>query len=436
MHGPFWNEERETLEREALRAWQLKQLRATVKSALGTPFYRPRLHAVGVQHPEDLCALDDLEKLPYTVKDDLREAYPEGLLAVPIEQVVRLHTSSGTTGTPTVIYHTQADLDAWTELVARAIIGCGATSSDIFQNMMGYGLFTGGLGLHYGAERVGLAVIPSSSGNTSRQLRLMRDFKTTVIHATPSYMLHLQSYMEPAGYPRESLALRCAFTGAEAYSEATHRKLEALMDIRVFNSYGLSEMNGPGVAFECAAQDDMHIWEDAYVVEMAVPGQDRTLDEEQEGELVLTTLCRQATPLLRYRTGDLTVLRGTPCACGRTHRRIARIRGRADDMLIVNGVNIYPQQVEAAIMGQSGVGANYQIHLNKKGSLDRMTVRVEIAADGFTGDIRSLERLRHLLRDTLRSVLLVTPEIELHEPGGLPVSEGKAQRVLDDRPRA
>jgi len=352
---------------------------------------------------------------------------------VPMNEIVRMHMSSGTTGTPTVIYHTREDLDNWTELVARCIVATGAGPGEVFQNMMGYGLFTGGLGLHYGAEKVGMAIIPAGSGNTRRQLKLMKDFQTSTIHATPSYMLHIYSRIGPEGYSLTELNLRRGFTGAEAYSASTHRKIEELFGMDVYNSYGLSEMNGPGVAFECVYKNEMHIWEDAYLVEMAEPGSDKLLGEDQEGELVLTTLRRRATPLLRYRTGDLTTLMSEPCPCKRVHRRIQRIKGRADDMLIINGVNIYPSQIEAVIMRIPEVGTNYQICIEKAGALDKLTVKTEIYSKMFTGEIQMIEQLKARIAEELKAAVIVKPVVELHEPGALPVQEGKAIRVFDMR---
>ncbi len=429
----FWNREIETAPAEKIREVQLEGLRRTVAAALRTRFYHRRLKEIGFTSPEDIRSLDDLKRIPFTTKSDLREAYPDGLLAVERDDVVRLHTSSGTTGTPTVIYHTRSDLEHWTELTARCITATGAGRRDVFQNMMTYGLFTGGLGLHYGAELVGMLVIPVGGGNTRRQLKLMRDFRTTVVHATPSYMLHIYSRLEAENLTPQDLSLRKAFLGAEAYSESTRRKIEGLMGIDCYNSYGLSEMNGPGVAFECIFKDDMHVWEDAYIVEVIDPASGDLLGEDEEGELVMTTLQREATPLLRYRTGDLTRIRSGVCACGRSHRRIARIKGRSDDMLIINGVNVYPSQVESVLMRIPEVGTNYQIVVTKEGALDRLTVKTEIYSKMFTGDAAALEALRGRIRELLKAEILVGAVVELHEPGGLPVYEGKARRVFDER---
>jgi phenylacetate-CoA ligase len=434
MTVPVWNPAIEFMEREALERLQLANLRKTVAWALKTPFYQRRLAEAGLTCPEDIASLRDVRNLPYTTKDDLREAYPEGLLAVDREQVVRLHTSSGTTGMPTVIYHTQRDLDGWTELVARCIVATGATRRDVFQNMTNYGLFTGGLGLHYGAERVGMLVIPASSGNTGRQIQLMRNFQTSVIHATPSYLLHLHSVLVAEGVEPGQLNLRKAFIGAEPHSEETRRKIENLFSIDAYNSYGLSEMNGPGVAFECLYKTGLHLWEDAYILEVINPQTLQPLAEGETGEIVMTTLQRQATPLLRYRTRDLSHLVSGHCPCGRSHRRLARIKGRSDDMLIINGVNVFPSQIESVLMKIPEVGANYLIQLEKRGSLDRLVVKTEIDARLFTGDADALDDLRERISELLRSAILVKPVVELHEPGSLPVSEGKAQRVVDLRP--
>ena len=434
MSVPAWNPAVEFMEREALERLQLAQLRQTVSWALKTPFYRRRLAEAGLTRSEDIASLRDLRHLPYTTKDDLREAYPDGLLAVEPEQAVRLHTSSGTTGMPTVIYHTRRDLDAWTELVARCIVATGATAGDVFQNMTHYGLFTGGLGLHYGAERVGMLVIPISSGNTSRQIQLLRDFRATVVHATPSYLLHLHTALAGAGVTADQLHLRKAFIGAEPHSEQIRRKIETLFGIEAYNSYGLSEMNGPGVAFECLYKTGLHLWEDAYILEIIDPHTRQPLAEGETGEIVMTTLQRQATPLLRYRTRDLSHLVSGHCPCGRSHRRLARLKGRSDDMLIINGVNVFPSQIEDLLMKTPEVGSNYLIQLEKRGALDRLVVKTEIYAKLFTGDPQTLDALRERLGEALRSAILVKPVIELHEPGSLPVSEGKAKRVLDLRP--
>lgn len=433
MAPKYWNEECERISRTDLEQLQLKRLRKTVDRALQTPFYKRRLAKAGIRSGNDIRNLGDCEKIPYTTKDDLRQAYPDGLLAVDRDEVVRLHTSSGTTGTPTVIYHTGNDLENWTELLARCILATGASHKDVFQNMMTYGMFTGGLGLHYGAEKVGMMTIPIGGGNTVRQLNLMRDFQSTVLHITPSYMLHIHSAMEAEGYSLEDLNLKKAYMGGEPYSESTRRKIEEIYNIDAYNSYGLSEMNGPGIAFECEEKNGMHIWEDSFIVELRDPSTGEELGPGEKGELVMTTLCREATPILRYRTGDITSLMGGECPCGRTHRRIERITGRLDDMLIVNGVNIYPSQIEAVLMKIPEVGTNYQIVVENKGAIDKLTVKSEIYAKLFSGDTRQLESIRESIKDRLKSSIIINAAVELHEPGGLPVFEGKAKRVIDKR---
>ncbi len=433
IHDLYKDEEVERLDREALQALQLLRLKKTVATALTTPFYRERLNGVGIVSAEDISCLEDIQKIPYTTKDDLREAYPYGLLSVDLDEIVRMHASSGTTGTPTVIYHTQNDLDNWTNMTVRSLKATGCHKGDVFQNMMTYGLFTGGIGLHYGAEKLGMLVIPASSGNTKRQFQLMKDFKTTTVHATPSYMLHLYSRMEEFGYSMDDFNLKRALIGAEPHSEEIRQKIEELYGIDAYNSYGLSEMNGPSVAFECEEKNGMHVWEDAYYLETI----DRTtlepVDEGVEGELVLTILIRTGTPLLRYRTKDLTKIVPEPCSCGRTSRRITRIKGRTDDMLIINGVNVFPSQIEEVIMKMPGIGTNYLIKVQKEGTLDRLTIQTEVGAELFSDDARDLNSLKERIKEELRAYITINPAVELHEPGFLPVQQGKAIRVVDER---
>ncbi len=432
---PFWNREIETAERSRLQELQLQRLKTIIGCAVRTPFYKRRLGQAGINSPDDVRSLQDLQCIPFTTKDDLRQSFPKGLLAVDMREVVRIHSSSGTTGIPTVIYFTRNDIDSWTDLLARSITGTGATPDDVFQNMMTYGLFTGGLGLHYGAERVGMTVIPIGGGNTKRQIQTMKDFQTTVVHITPSYLLHIHSRLGEDGIHRKDLALRKAFIGAEPHSENTRRKLQDLLQIDAYNSYGLSELNGPGVAFECVCKKDMHVWEDAYIAEVIDSKTGEVLKDGQEGELVLTNLVRCAMPILRYRTRDLAFLHPEGCDCGRTHRRLSRILGRTDDMLIINGVNVFPSQIEEKIMKIPEVATNYQIHVDKKGALDRLTVKVEIYPKLFLGEVARLEALRDKIREELQASITIAPVVELHEPGSLPVFEGKAKRVVDERPK-
>jgi phenylacetate-CoA ligase len=435
MQVTFWNKEIETADRRTLEHIQLSRLRDSVDGALKTPFYQKRLARTGLRSGQDLRGLEDLQRIPFTVKDDLRLSFPYGLLAVDRREVVRIHSSSGTTGIPTVIYYTADDLDRWTDLIARSITATGATDEDVFQNMMTYGLFTGGLGLHYGAERVGMTVIPIGGGNTRRQVQTMKDFQTTVLHVTPSYLLHIHGKLKECEIPQENLALRKAFIGAEPHSENARLKIEELWHIDAYNSYGLSELNGPGMAFECIYKKDLHVWEDAYILEIIDPKTGQSLPDGQEGEVVLTNLIRRAMPILRYRTRDLATVHTDACPCGRTHRRLSRIMGRTDDMLIINGVNVFPSQIEEKIMRIPEVGTNYQIHVDKREDLDRLTVKVEIYPKMFLGDPVQLEALKHRIKEELKASIVINPNVELHEPGSLPVSEGKAKRVVDDRPK-
>lgn len=427
----FWDQKSETINRDALEALQLKRLQATVRRvARKVPVYRQKLADGGVK-PRHVQTLADVRRLPFTTNGDLRDAYPAGLLAIEPEDVLRLHTSSGTTGKPKALFFSRRDVANAAELMARCLVMTGVTKRDVLQNMMTYGLFTGALVMHYGAEKVGCLVIPAGPGNSEKQLLLMQDFRTTVIHVTPSYALYLADFLGKKGVdPRRDLALRKAFVGAEPYTEETRRKIEQALGIEVYNSYGLSEMNGPGIAFECEQKQGMHLWEDNYLLEVVDPQTGEPLPDGQTGELVLTTLCREAMPLLRYRTRDITSIIPGACPCGRTHRRLNRITGRSDDMLIVRGVNIYPQQIERVLMSLPSVGRNYQIVLD---GLDEMTVNVELAADGFDGHVEHMTRLQSEIVDRLRAEILTKPKVHLMPPGTLPVSEGKAKRVIDTR---
>jgi len=433
MDIPYWNKEIETADRATIEKIQLERLGKTVSCALRSPFYKRLLYEAGISSGDNIKSLDDLRRIPFTTKDDLRKSFPKGMMSVDMEEVVRIHSSSGTTGIPTVIYFSMEDIKNWADLVARCIFSTGATSKDIFQNMMTYGLFTGGLGLHYGAEAVGMTIIPIGGGNTKRQIKVMKDFQTTVLHITPSYLLHVHSRLGEVGISRDELAIKKAFVGAEPHSENTRLKIEELLSIDVYNSYGLSELNGPGVAFECVYKKDMHVWEDAYIVEIIDPETGEVLEDGREGEVVLTNLIRHATPILRYRTRDLAFLHPDKCECGRAHRRLSRILGRTDDMLIINGLNVFPSQIEEILMQIPEVGTNYQIYVDKKGSLDRLIVKVEIYPKMFMGEASQLDTLKNKIKEELRSSIVINAVVELHEPGSLPISEGKAQRVVDQR---
>lgn len=428
----MWNHEIETISRKDLEALQLERLKKSLQAAAKAPYYQKlfKEHHINI---DSIRTLEHIQDLPFVTKNDLRLSYPDGMVAVPRSEVVRMHASSGTTGKSTVIFYTMNDINAWADLIARSMVATSATRDDVFQNMMGYGLFTGGLGLHYGAERLGCMVIPSASGNTLRQIQLMQDFHTTIIHITPSYALHLGEEIAAQGVNPKDLTVKKAYLGAEPYSEATRNKIEEQWGLHAYNSYGLSELNGPGVAFECVHRSGMHLWEDYYYLEIINPDTGERLPDGEEGELVLTHLNREAMPMLRYRTRDLTRIIPEPCACGRTHRRIERIKGRTDDMLIVGGVNVFPSQIETVLMAIPEVGNNYQIVLEREGGLDRIHIRVELYSKMFSGDIKALDSLKRKIVERLKALIVVNPRVELLEPGSLPPSTGKALRVIDNR---
>lgn len=422
----------EALSREELRRLQGERLRAVVENALRSPFYRERLKQAGVG-PEDIRSADDVRRLPFTTKDDLRSQYPYGLLCRPLPEFTRLHASSGTTGTPTAVFYTPADLDQWASLVARCMHCVGMRKEDVFQNMSGYGLFTGGLGIHYGAEKLGCLTIPAGAGNSKRQIKLIRDFQVTAVHIIPSYALYFASFLKSEGIDPAGLSWRIALIGAEPHTEEARRRVEELLHLKAYNSYGLSEMNGPGVAFECTCQNGMHLWEDAYIAEIVHPESGEPVAEGEIGELVMTTLTREGMPILRYRTRDLTRFLPGDCPCGRAHRRIDRIAGRTDDMLIVKGVNIYPMQIEQVLMAMPEVAQNYVIELYQEEFIDQLRVKVEIKDEFFVEDMRTLQKLQRRIADRLRDEILVTPRVELVQHESIPKSEGKAKRVVDLR---
>ncbi len=428
-----WEKDIETISRTALETLQLARLRETIERAGKSLYYEKIFRDRGID-PSFVKTIRDVEAMPLTTKDDLRDHWPYGFLAVSRDELIRMHSSSGTTGRATVIFHTADDIGHWTNIIARSMYMTGMRRQDVFQNMMTYGLFTGGLGFHYGAEKIGALTIPAGAGNSKRQIQLMRDFETTVIHIIPSYALHLTTMFQEIDVdPRKDTKLRIAFIGAEPHSEKMRRKIEEFYGFKAFNSYGLSEMNGPGVAFECPAQNGMHIWEDNFLVEIIDPVTLKPLPEGEEGELVLTTLLRDGMPILRYRTKDLTRIIPGPCECGRTHRRIERITGRTDDMMILKGVNIFPIQIEKKLMEIPGVGNNFLIILEREGFNDLMTVKVEVSQSFFAGDLRQLESLRRKIVEELKGDILITPRVDLVEPDSLPKSEGKAKRVIDNR---
>ncbi len=429
----YWEKEIETMDRGSLEKLQMARLGETLARVKNSVHYGKRFAELGLDTAK-IRTLADLERLPLTTKEDLREQWPYGFLTCSRDEIIRMHSSSGTTGRATVIFHTANDIAAWTNLLARSMFMAGMRRSDVFQNMMTYGLFTGGLGFHYGAEEIGALVIPAGAGNSKRQIQLMQDFETTAIHIIPSYALHLSTVFTETGIdPRRDTKFKIAFLGAEPHSENMRRKIEEFYGFKGFNSYGLSEMNGPGMAFECPEQRGMHVWEDNYIIEVIDPLTLRPVPEGEEGELIATTLLREGMPILRYRTKDLTRIIPGPCPCGRTHRRIERITGRTDDMMILKGVNIFPIQIEKRLMEIPGVGVNFLIILERENYNDQMTVKVEVQRDFFGGDLQQLEILRRRIVEELKSDILITPRVDLVEQDSLPKSEGKAVRVIDNR---
>ena len=427
----YLHPEFETLTRSELEVLQTERLRATIKQCMNSPFYRKRFEESNIR-PEEIKNLDDLRKSPFTTKQDLRDNYPFGLAAVPMEEVVRLHSSSGTTGTPTVILHTQRDLDEWANAVARCLYMVGLRPGDIFQNSSGYGMFTGGLGFQYGAERLGMLTVPAAAGNTKRQIKFITDFGTTALHAIPSYAGRLYEVMVEMGIdPRRDTNLHTLIIGAEPHSEEQRKRIENMLGVKAYNSFGMSEMCGPGVAFECKEQNGLHIWEDYYIVEIVDPDTLEPVPEGEVGELVLTTINREAMPLLRYRTRDLTrILPGT-CPCGRHHIRLDRMKGRSDDMMILKGVNIFPIQIETILMQFAELGNNYLITLTNEEANDLMTVEVELKE--FSDDYPHLQALTKEIVRQLKDEILITPIVRLVPKGTLPQQEGKAVRVKDLR---
>jgi len=421
----------ETAPADALRSLQLDRLRASIAQAAHSPHYSRRFADLGLG-PESIRTLDDLRRFPFTTKQDLRDTYPFGFLVIPKDKVVRMHHSSGTTGLATAVFHSAADIDKWAELVARSLHMVGLRPGDVFQNMMSYGLFTGGLGLHYGAEKLGAFVIPIGAGNSHRQIDFMRIFQTAAIHIIPSYALALLATFEEMGVSPRDLHLRFAIGGAEPYTEGARRRLQDAWGIPFYNCYGLSEMQGPGVAFECP-ESGLHLWEDSYLAEIVDPESGEPVEEGKDGELVLTSLTREAMPLLRYRTRDVASFVPGLCPCGRTHRRLTRIHGRTDDMFIIKGVNIFPMQIERVLMSLPEVGHNYLILLDRDGYTDRLTVKVEVTPDLFRGEVVDLLQLQERIAHALRDEILVRPRIELVEPGSIPRREGKAVRVVENR---
>jgi phenylacetate-CoA ligase len=397
------------------------------------PFYRKKLDAEGIL-PGDIQSLKDLQRLPFTTKQDLRDNYPFGMFAVPMANVVRIHASSGTTGQPTVVGYTARDINTWAELMARALSAAGAGRGDIIHNAYGYGLFTGGLGVHYGAEKLGASVIPVSGGNTKRQAIIMRDFKPTILTATPSYTLHLAEAAEEMGISFKNLHFKAGVFGAEPWSEDMRRDIEEKLNMDAIDIYGLSEVMGPGVAIECIeAKKGLHIFEDHFIPEIINPDTGAVLPYGEPGELVFTTITKEAFPLLRYRTRDITTLNPEPCVCGRTLVRMEKVRGRSDDMLIIRGVNVFPSQIESVLMQIKGVEPHYQLIVDRKDNLDTLTVRVEINEKIFSDEVKQLQQLENRISKDIKETLGVSAKVQLAEPKSIARSEGKAARVIDHR---
>ncbi|NLW81732.1 MAG: phenylacetate--CoA ligase [Desulfovibrionales bacterium] len=424
----------ETMPREELDALQLRRLKSMVDRVYyNVPFYQKRFDEMGIK-PEQVRSLNDLKYLPFTEKQDLRNNYPFGLFAVPRDNVVRVHASSGTTGKATVVGYTQRDVNTWAELMARSLMAAGATRRDIVHNAYGYGLFTGGLGMHYGVERLGATILPISGGSTRRQVMLMRDFGSTILCSTPSYALFLYESILEAGISIADMKLHTGIFGAEPWSEKMRAEIEDKLQIRALDIYGLSEIMGPGVGMECSdAQDGLHIWEDHFLIEIIDPDSGEQLPMGETGELVITTITKEAQPLIRYRTRDITRINPIPCRCGRTHRRISRIQGRSDDMLIIRGVNVFPQQIEAILLETQGIAPHYQLILNREGSLDTLEVKVEVDEKLFSDEIKHLQRIEGKIQKNIKEFLGVTAKVTLSEPRSIERSEGKAKRIIDLR---
>lgn len=424
----YWEKELETLSRPNLEKLQVERLNKTIAQARQSSYYSKTLKGKSVS------TIEEIQDLPFTTKQDLRDHFPYGFLSVDQREVVRLHSSSGTTGNPTVVFHTQHDLNSWANLMARCLYAAGIRDTDVFQNMSGYGLFTGGLGFQYGIERLGCLSIPSGAGNSLRQIKLMQDYGTTVAHAIPSYLKRLYDVFIESGLdPKKDTKLHSLMIGAEPHTNEQRRRIEDMFGVKAYNSFGLSEMNGPGVAFECIYQDGLHVWEDAYIVEIVDPISLEPVADGEVGELVMTTLDRVAMPLIRYRTRDLTRFIPGECKCGRTHRRLDRITGRSDDMIIVKGCNIFPMQVEGILMKFKEISSDYLITLDTKEDNDVMTVEVELDSNEFVADINFLGKLTTSITHQLRDEILIKPVVRLVQPGSIPKGEGKAVRVIDNR---
>ncbi|MEA1936081.1 MAG: phenylacetate--CoA ligase [Thermodesulfobacteriota bacterium] len=432
----IFNEEFETLPREALEALQLKRLQQVVQRVYHTVgFYRKAFDEAGVS-PDDIKTLDDLRRFPFTTKGDLRDNYPFGLFAVPMSNVVRLHASSGMTGRATVVGYTKKDIETWSRLMARSFVAAGLTKNDIVHNAYGYGLFTGGLGIHYGAELLGASVVPISGGNTKRQIMILQDFGPTAICCTPSYALFLAEQGEEMGADMRSLKLRVGILGAEPWSEKMREEIENRLNITALDIYGLSEIMGPGVAMECReGHQGLHIFEDHFIAEIINPDTGEVLPPGEGGELVFTTITKEAFPLIRYRTRDISMLMTEPCKCGRTHVRMGRVSGRSDDMLIIRGINVFPSQIENVLVGIEGLEPHYQLIVDREGTLDTLEVHVEVSEEVISDsdEVRVLQKIERRIARDIKEYLGVTAKIKLVEPKTLQRFAGKASRVIDRR---
>jgi len=429
----FWNKELECMDREQLRELQGQKLRATVRKVYeNVPFYRKAFDEKGIR-PEDIRTVDDVRLLPFTLKSDLRDNYPFGLFAAPQSEIVRVHASSGTTGKPTVVGYTARDISNWADLMARTFTFAGATKDSVIQVAYGYGLFTGGLGAHYGAERIGAMTVPISGGNTKRQIMLMQDFGTTILACTPSYVLYLAETMEEMNIDRSSLRLKAGVFGAEPWTEAMRGEIEQRLGILAIDIYGLSEIMGPGVASDCEYKQGLHIAEDFFLAEIIDPDTLEPLPYGERGELVITTIDKDGIPLIRYRTRDITALHPETCGCGRTLVRMEKVLGRSDDMLIIRGVNVFPSQIESVLVEIADVSPHYQIVVDRVENTDTLEVQVEVSAELFSDEVRRLESLGKKIKHEIQSVLGISVDVTLVEPKTIPRSEGKAKRVIDNR---
>lgn len=430
----FFQKDIETMKRKDLEELQLKKLKKMVDYCYNNvPFYHEKLGAAGITSGDKIKTLSDIKYIPVTTKDDMRNNYPFGLLAVPMKDIVRIHASSGTTGKPTVGCYTKADLDMWSDIVARVAVSAGARSDDIFQIAFGYGLFTGALGLHYGLEKIGCSIIPASSGNTEKQLMMFRDFGVTGLVATPSYALYLGESARESGYPKDAYKLRLGLFGSEGCTLEMRDQIEKSLNLFATDNYGMTELTGPGVSGECELRCGLHFAEDHFLPEIVDKDTLEVLPEGSTGELIVTTLDRQGMPVLRYRTKDITRLNYEPCACGRTHVRMEKPMGRTDDMLIIKGVNVFPSQIESALVGMEGIGPHYQLVVRRKNYMDNLEVKVELVESSLLESYGTLERLRGNVHDKLRSVLGLDTKVTLVEPKSLERFQGKARRVLDLR---